>query len=52
MMSVAIDIDHRMNRFDRGQLRNAWLDIIEDDSDDEKHTKIKDLLDAYWASII
>ena len=23
-----------------------------DDSDDEKHTKIKDLLDAYWASII
>ena len=52
MTSVEIDIDQRIDRFHRGQLKKAWLDIIEDESEDEKHSKIKELIDSYWKHIL
>ena len=52
MTSVEIDIGQRIDRFHRGQLKEAWLDIIEDESEDEKHSKIKELLDSYWKHIL
>lgn len=52
MTSVEIDIGQRIDRFHRGQLKKAWLDIIEDESEDEKHSKIKELIDSYWKHIL
>tara|TARA_R110000751_G_C13421628_1_gene440356 strand:- start:235 stop:402 length:168 start_codon:yes stop_codon:yes gene_type:complete len=55
MASIEIDISQRIDRFQRGQLKKDWLDIIIDDegeNSNEKHSKIKELIDSYWKHIL
>ena len=55
MINILSDITTQINEFHRDQLRKAWLDIIidEDGKDpDEKHNKIKELLNNYWKHIV
>jgi len=59
MVDILSDINTQINGFHRGQLKKAWLDILVDENGkerhmdpDEKHNKIKELLDNYWKYIV
>jgi len=59
MIDILSDITTQINEFHRGQLKKAWLDIIIDEDGrerhmdpDEKHNKIKELLNNYWKHIV
>jgi hypothetical protein len=59
MADIELDINRKIKEFHRGQLKKAWLDIIVDEDgwekhmdSDEKHNRIKELLDNYWKHII
>ena len=59
MTNTLTDTSEIVNEFNRQQLKKDWLDIITDrnrhdrnKNPDDKHNKIKELLDTYWKYII
>ena len=59
MTNILSDTDKAVNKFKRRQLKKDWLAIITDGNrhdrnknTNDKHNKIKELLDTYWKYII